>query len=303
VADIVTLGECMAVVYPAEPIPLDETSDLQIDIGGAEANCSIRLAQLGLSVSYLTRVGDDPFGRRIVGVLNRFGVDTSAVIVDAAAPTGIFFREWLRDGARRVYYYRAGSAASRMQPSDLQPSWFAGARAVHLTGITPALSASCAATLSRAIDLARAAGALVVFDPNYRAKLWSQEAARAALLPLIARTDILLTGHEDALAAFGTDQPEEIAARAFELGVQVVVVKLAEQGAWGATTSEQIAVPAAHVPAVLDPVGAGDAFDAGFLAGWLRSGDLRTALELGAHCGAVAVAHLGDYAGDPNAPL
>ena len=201
--EVVTLGECMAVLYPREPVTLDDADVLALDIGGAEANLSIGLSRLGHRARFISRVGDDPFGQRMRATLEREGVDTTYLATDAGAQTGVFFREWLPDGARRVYYYRAGSAASRLAPDDLRPAAFEGARIVHLTGITPALSASCAATVTRAIELAHAAGALVSFDPNYRPRLWDMPTARAALRPILEQTDILLMGHEDAQAVLG----------------------------------------------------------------------------------------------------
>lgn len=297
--EVVTLGECMAVLYPPEPVTLDDTSLLALDIGGAEANLSIALQRLGHSARYLSRVGDDPFGRRISTTLQAEGVDTSYLIVDPAAPTGVFFREWLPDGARRVYYYRAYSAASRMTPGDLAPEAFAGARIVHLSGITPALSTNCADTVARAIELARAAGALVSFDPNYRARLWSPEEARAALLPLLQQTDILLMGHEDAQAVFGTSDEDAALAQAADLGIKVIVLKLAERGACALVEGQRVSVPVHPIKQMVDPVGAGDGFGAGFLAGWLRGYDVKRALELGARVGAAAVEVLGDYNGYP----
>jgi len=295
--EVVTLGECMGVLYPEQPVTLDAATTLTLDIGGAEANLAIRLSRLGHTTRFISRVGDDPFGRRIRATLAANAVDTSCLITDRVAPTGVFFREWLPDGARRAYYYRAGSAASRMAPEDLRPTMFAGARIVHLTGITPALGRSCAQTVMRAIELARAAGALVSFDPNYRSSLWEAGAARAALLPIIAQADILLMGHEDAQAVFGADDREAIMDHGTALGVRVVVLKRAEHGADAQADGQRVHVPAYPVRQVIDPVGAGDAFDAGFLAGWLRGYDLGAALDLGARCGAVAVAALGDYAG------
>ena len=97
-SDVVTLGECMAVLYPPDPVPLDEARTLLIDIGGAEANLAIALCRLGHSARFISRVGDDPFGRRVRAVLSTEGVDTSALLIDPEAPTGVFFREWLVDG-------------------------------------------------------------------------------------------------------------------------------------------------------------------------------------------------------------
>jgi 2-dehydro-3-deoxygluconokinase len=293
----------MGVLYPPEPVTLDDTGTLLLDIGGAEANLSVALARLGHSVRYISRVGADPFGERIRNTLAAEGVDVSGVRTDQVAPTGVFFREWLPDGARRVYYYRAGSAASRMQPDDLDPQQFAGARFVHLTGITPALSQGCAATVARAVELARAAGAQVSFDPNYRAKLWSPEAARAALAPILMQCDVLLMGHEDAEAVLGHfDDEQQLLEMAASLGPAVVVLKRAERGALALAGGQRYEAPAVPVERVIDPVGAGDGFDAGFLAGLLRGDDTPAALALGARVGAASVAALGDYAGYPREP-
>lgn len=296
-SDIVTLGEPMAVCYPDEPIGLDVAGRLLLDICGAEANTAIWLRRLGHSVRYLSRVGSDPFGRRVQTVLAEFGVDVSALRAVQGARTGIFFREWLPDGARRGYYYRDGSAASQMRPEDLEAVQFADVRAVYLTGITPALSASCAATVERAIELGRAAGALIAFDPNYRSALWSTTAAREQLLPLLRSVDILLIGHEDAQAIFGVDESDAVFTAARELGVGMTVLKRSEEGAWAEFSERRVHVPAERVEHVIDPVGAGDAFNAGFLAGWLCGAGLEGALRRGSRCGARSVRTLGDYAG------
>lgn len=296
--EVVTLGECMAVLYPHEPVEIERSRTLLLDIGGAEANLAIRMRRLGHTSRYISRVGDDPFGRRIVSTLEEHGVDTHFVTVDPARPTGLYFREWLPDGARKVYYYRAGSAACALTPTDLRPEAFTGARIVHLTGITPALSSSCAATVARAIELAHLAGAQVSFDPNYRPRLWSESEARKALLPLISQIDILLMGHEDAQAIFGVAEADASMEQAASLGPKIVVLKQAERGARALFDSRFTRVQAHPVEKVVDPVGAGDAFDAGFLAGLLREYDREAALEFGARLGAAAVGALGDYAGD-----
>lgn len=299
--DVVTLGECMAVLYPPDPVTLDDTRTLLLDIGGAEANLSVALSRLSHSARFITRVGADPFGERMRNTLEREGVDVSYMITDDGAPTGVFFREWLPDGARRVYYYRAGSAASRLAPSDLNEAQFAGARIVHLTGITPALSASCAATIDQAIKLARAVGAQIAFDPNYRPRLWTPEAARAAMVPIMRQCDIILMGHEDARAALGTDTDEAALNAAAELGAKIIVLKRSEQPALALAGGQRYEVPAEKAERVIDPVGAGDGFDAGFLAGQLRGWGIEESLRLGAHVGAASVAALGDYAGYPRA--
>lgn len=293
--EVVTLGEAMAVLYPNEPVTLAQATTLTLGIGGAESNLAIMLSRLGHQVHFISRVGADPFGARIRRTLADEGVDVGGLLTDETAPTGVFFREWLPDGARRVLYYRSGSAASHLTPDDLHPEAFAGTQLLHITGITPALSATCAAAVARAIELAHAAGALVSFDPNYRPALWDTTTAQQALLPVMATVDLLLMSHEDSRALLGVDGVEQALRAASELGARIVVLKQAERGAcaWDGTTHFLVS-PASDVKAI-DPVGAGDAFNAGFLSAWLRGKTLPEALHLGARLGAATVAVPGDY--------
>ena len=293
--DVLTLGEVMVLLYPNEPISLTQASSVTLGIAGAESNFAILLSRLGQHVGFISRVGNDPFGQRIRETLESEAVDTVNLLTDDTARTGIFFREWLPDGQRRVLYYRAGSAASRLTPTDLPAEMFVGTRLVHLTGITPALSANCAATVARAIELAHAAGALVSFDPNYRSALWDAAVARTALLPLMAQADILLMGHEDSRVILDIDDEEAALRRGRELGARIVVLKQAERGATALAGTTRVSVPAEKVVAAIDPVGAGDAFNAGFLSSWLRGQSLEQALKLGARIGAATVSVSGDY--------
>ena len=293
--DVVTLGEPLVVLLPTEPVGLDEAGPLALAVGGAEANTGLLLARLGHSVSYVSRVGDDPFGRRVVGALAREGVDVTRVRVDPDAPTGLYLREWLPDGLRRVHYYRAGSAASRLSDADLDEGVCAGARVLLLSGITPALSASCAAAVRRAIVLARAAGALVAMDLNYRPRLWDRATARRALVPLMGQADVLLMSREDSLAILDADGEPAMRAAA-SLGARMVVLKMAEDGAAALVEGAVVWAPGVAVGEVVDPVGAGDAFNAGFLSCRLRGGGIADALRAGNELGAAAVASLGDSA-------
>jgi len=297
--EVLTLGEPLVLLQPDMPVSIEQATSLNLDLAGAEANLAIGLSRLGHAVRYISRVGDDPFGRRVRAVLETEGVDVTDLKIDSHASTGIYFKEWLPDGQRRIYYYRKGSAASRLTPEDLHAESFAGVRIVHLTGITPALSASCAATVHHACVLAHAAGALVSFDPNYRPQLWSPEEMRSTLLPLLAQVDMLLLSQEDACALFALDEEASILQLVSSAGPEIVVLKQGERGAQAWNNGEHIEVPAVPVERVIDPVGAGDGFNAGFLAGWLRGASFEAALHLGAQVGAAAVAHAGDYAGYP----
>lgn len=301
--EVMTFGECMAVLYPPDPVTIDAAPLLKWDIGGAEANCAIALTRLGVSVRFHSRVGNDPFGRKIINTLVGEGVDTSHVAIDATRPTGVFFREWLSDGVRRVFYYRSGSAAANMGPEDLLPAHFDGIKALHLTGITPALSERAAAACTRAIELAKAAGVMITFDPNFRPRLWSAAQARHTLTPLAAACDIMLMGHEDAAALFGEGDDEHYLAAAQHLGIKTIVLKRAERGALAVADGRRYEAEVVKAERVIDPVGAGDGFDAGFIAGCLRGKSIPEALHIGAIVGAGSVAHLGDYAGYPTLSL
>lgn len=299
-AEVVTLGEVMVLFWPARQEPLAVANLYERSFGGAEGNFAIALARLGHRVRWISRLGDDVFGRYVRSELQREGVVVEAPS-DRAAPTAVFFKERVLAGPRRVLYYRRGSAASRLAPGDFQPSHVAGARLLHVTGITPALSPSCAAAVSRAIDLARAAGALVSVDPNVRLQLWPSPAAcGAALRALAARADILLLGHEDAAVLYPGLSEHAVIEAARADGASTVALKLGERGAIGVTGAERAQVVAYPVE-VVDTVGAGDGFDAGFVAGILRGLSLERSLALAARVGAGAVAVAGDWEGYPTA--
>jgi 2-dehydro-3-deoxygluconokinase len=296
--DVVTLGETMVLLWPTGGESLEDAVTYERSLGGAESNLAIALARLGLRSRWISRLGDDPFGRYTRATLEREGVIVDAR-VDAGAPTAVFFKERVAHGPRRVYYYRRGSAASRMDPTDLTAAQFAGARLLHLTGITPALSAGCAATVDHAIALARAAGARVCVDPNVRPQLWPESGAGIATLhALMARADLVLLGDEDAAYLFPGLSDTAVLGAVCALGPRMVVLKLGARGARAVVDGEEMSV-APYPVTVVDSVGAGDGFDAGFIAGLVRGDPLPRCLALGARVGAAAVAMTGDWEGYP----
>jgi 2-dehydro-3-deoxygluconokinase len=297
--DVVTFGETMALFAPRETGPLRYVADYRLKMGGTESNVAIALARLGIEVGWFSRVGDDELGRFIVHNVRGEGVDTSRVIVDPGAPTGLYLKEISAVGETTVYYYRSGSAASRMRPADLDSEYLTSARWLHVTGITPALSEDCRNTVEHAIELARAAGLEVSFDPNMRLKLWTVEQARETMFPLIRRSTILLGGMEELSLLLQVDTPEAAADWALEQGLSIAVIKLGADGALVATPTERRTIPPFTIPRVVDTVGAGDGFDAGFMAGRLLGRDPWQSAELGNVVGAHALMVEGDYEGYP----
>lgn len=328
--DVVALGESMVTFLPSRPGRLADVPSFDRGIGGAESNVVCVLAAAGHRVRWVGRVGDDGFGDHLVEAITAYGVDTSAVRRDPHRPTGIYFRT-AGDRAtdeHEVLYYRAGSAASAMSPDNTPRAALDSGRVLHLSGITAALSADCLALL-RELTAARPGRPLVSFDVNHRTHLWLRpETGRAVLLELARRSDLVFVGEDEAEEAWGvTGGPAALRAALPE--PRALVVK---QGAAGATLFERgpgtaydtgsgaaydtgsgaadgggpadgrdtvTRVPALRVD-VVAPVGAGDAFAAGFLSATLRGLPARDRLRHGHLMAAAALTVPGDLAAPPS---
>jgi 2-dehydro-3-deoxygluconokinase len=297
--EIVTLGETMVLLLAEQVGPLREAATFSRHVAGAEANVALGVCRLGHTAGWIGRVGDDEFGRAILYRLRGEGIDLSHARSDPAAPTGLVIREQREVGPLDVAYYRRGSAASRMSPQDLNEDYIRQARALHLTGITPALSASCKDTVFAAAQIARAAQVPVVLDPNLRLKLWTRDEARATLRDLARTADVLLPGADEAELLTGEAEPEAAARALLNLGPELVVVKVGASGCIAVSESETIVAPALTLARVVDPVGAGDAFAAGFHVGRMRGFSLTETLWLANRCGALAMSVPGDTEGFP----
>jgi 2-dehydro-3-deoxygluconokinase len=307
-SDVVTLGECLASFVATAPGPLAEAIGFERHVAGAEANVAVGLARLGHTVTYIGRVGADGFGTAIVRRLRGEAVDVRFLATDESASTGVMFRERRSLGPIDVVYHRAGSAASRLSPDDVDRAVdegaLDGARWMHLTGITPALSTPARQATTRARDVARQHGLTISLDVNLRRRLWKDADAAPVLRALAAGVDVVF-GSPDELAvlveADPDDDPGTLSMRVTTLGPTTVVAKLGGDGATGVEAGgASVRVEAIPVAAVVDPVGAGDAFCAGFIAGRLDGVDLETAMRMGNGCGALAVAAAGDQAGLPD---
>lgn len=296
--EVVTVGETLVCFSPADAGLFSETDLARWSFGGAESNTAIGLARLGVSVAWVSRLGTDPFGDHITAVLGAESVDVTAVRRDPERPTGLMLKERPSAHESRVRYYRSCSAASRLSPEDLPLGLFAGARLLHLTGITPALGDGPRATVEEAVRLARAGGLTTTFDPNYRPALWSADAARETYLRLLPDVDHLLCNESEARLITGREDLDDAMADLADRGPSVVIVKCGERGAYARLPSGLVHV--APVPTrALDSVGAGDAFNAGWIAGHLRHDD-DVALATGAWTAAQVVAHPGDFEGAPH---
>ncbi|WP_407358917.1 sugar kinase [Microbacterium sp. LTA6] len=296
-ASVVTLGETMALVRTTEIGSLRHANSLAFGIGGAESNVAIGLARLGVATSWLGRVGDDSPGERVAREIRGEGVDVR-MIVDPDAATGLMVKERPSAASTAVHYYRAGSAGSRLHPDDLPEGWIEEASLLHVTGITPLLSDTALATLHTAIDRARAAGAIVSFDINYRSSLASADVAGPLLRELAERADIVFGGAEEFAILYPGSSAADAAARLRDAGCATTVLK---QGADGATafSGEAVVVSPGSTIDVVDTVGAGDAFVAGYLSALLDGLDLDATLRRANACGAMACLVPGDWEAAP----
>ena len=294
--DVVTLGETMAAFRTNGLVRTAQQA--AVSVAGSEGNVAVGLARLGHRVRWVGCVGDDGLGRLVRRTYAAENIDVSCVRVDPGAPTGILVSERRVAGVSRVDYHRRGSAGTRMTESDVVDALACRPEILHISGITPALGERCAAAVTAGVHEARRLGATVTFDVNYRARLWSQEAARQALGPLLGTVDVVI-GDSAELAVLlpGADDDSRVRAL-FDLGVSEVVLK---QGALGATAflpDRSVHVAAFPVPEV-DPIGAGDAFVAGYLSGRVERLPLEEQLVRANMLGAFAVSTPGDWEGLP----
>ncbi|MBW3602987.1 MAG: sugar kinase [Actinobacteria bacterium] len=287
----------------ANPVvgPLRHATTLDVSVGGAESNAAIGLRRLGATAAWTGRVGDDELGRLVLARLRGEGLDVAAATVDPDAPTGLMIKERRTAWSTRVSYYRTASAASRLRPAHLDEALLGGARLVHVTGITPALSASAREATFAGVDVARDAGVPVSVDLNYRAALWPADEAGPVLRDLVARADLVFAGEDEAemvLDAGDRGHPGRLAAGLARMGPRQAVVKRGPRGAVADVDGRTLHADALEVTAV-DPVGAGDAFVAGYLRGALDGEDARGCLRLATLVGAFAVTVRGDWEGLP----
>jgi 2-dehydro-3-deoxygluconokinase len=302
----VTLGEGLAVLI-ARPGPLEDSAAFDRTAGGAEANVATVLAQLDVETGWISRVGNDGFGRYLVRHLARRGVDVDGVFVDPARPTALYVKERgsgsgmatdLAEGESRMLYFRAGSAASALSPTDLKAPaaerLLGRAALAHVTGITPALSESAARLTDELVSTSRR-GRLVSFDVNYRPALWATRDADASevLARLARHSDVVFVGADEALAVLGTDDPARL--RTLFGQPQHLIVKNDAHSVTGFCGDERVDVPALRLD-VVEKIGAGDAFAGGFLAGLLHGLGHTSRLRLGHLCAAAALTGHGDIA-------
>ncbi|MGO3506919.1 MAG: sugar kinase [Brachybacterium tyrofermentans] len=315
-ARVVAVGETMAMMRSGTIGSLAHLPSVDISLGGAESNLAIGLRRLDVPVAWVSRVGDDPLGTRVMREIRAEGVEVHCT-VDPTRPTGLMLKSRPNGTTTRVDYYRAGSAASALTPDDLPAGLIEQAQILHLSGITPLLSETAHATNVAAVQRAVAAGVQISLDVNYRSRLGSQELLAERLGEILEHVDIVFGGPEElsilaptaggagaggAGAAADSDEVDEsdhrALLRALEADGRQVIVKLGADGGAALADGAILEAPGHRVD-VVDTVGAGDAFVAGYLSAQLDGLDVAARLARANACGALACTTPGDWEGAP----
>lgn len=296
--ELVTLGETMAVLTARERGPLRYVRDYSMRIAGAESNVAVGVTKLGHSAGWISSIGKDEMGAFVRNSMRAEGVDTSRVAEEERYRTGLMLKE-LGSHETKVYYYRENSAASHMDESHLDADYICQAKILHMTGITPVLGESCARMVRAAVRLACQEKILLSFDPNIRKKLWGYRDYGPLIREIMFASGVVLLGRDEAGELLGTTEPDRIVAILRKEGVRWIAVKDGAAGAWVADQKDLIQIPP-YPCCPADPVGAGDAFDAAFLAGILENRSLEVCGQMGAVAGALVTETQGDTEGFPS---
>lgn len=294
--DVVTIGETMLRLSAPHGVALEQAPNLLVHVAGAESNVAVALSRLGTSAGWISRLVDNPLGRRIHNEIRAQGVDVSRVLWTRGERVGTYFVELGRPPRPgRVVYDRARSAMAAINPEEVDWAYFRQGRVVHLTGITPGLSPSCLQLVQRALQEARSAGRMISFDVNYRARLWSAAEAAGALSPLLRQVGILICTAADARHLFEIDGGAVEVAEALRdrFGAEITVVTSGVHFAAtdGVRTYQREGYPVEAV----DRIGAGDAFAGGFIHKFLTEG-VEQGLTYGAALAALKHTYYGDTA-------
>ncbi|WP_455426456.1 sugar kinase [Dryocola sp. LX212] len=300
--DVITIGEAMAMFVAAETGDLAAAEKFVKRAAGAELNVATGLARLGLKVGWVSRVGNDSFGRYVLQQLAKEHIDDRGVTTDERYTTGFQLKSKVEDGTDPIVeYFRKGSAASHLSVEDFNEAYFFSARHLHLSGVAAALSDSSLELLNHTAKAMKAKGKTISFDPNLRPVLWKSEAEMVQQLNQLAlQADWVLPGVKEGVILTGQKTPEGIADFYLDKGVKTVVLKTGADGAWFKTASgEKGAVAAVKVDNVVDTVGAGDGFAVGVISALLEGKTLSQAVSRGNKIGSLAIQVIGDSEGLP----
>lgn len=298
--DVITIGDAMITLNPSSTGPMRFVPSFDRKVGGAELNLAIGCARLGLNTGWISRLGNDEFGKYIFNFVRGEGINVSEVKLVDGYPTSLNFKEILEDGSGKTFYYRSNSPTTTLTEESLVESYFENTKLLHITGVFIAIEKEKnLRVIKEAIKLAKKHGLLISFDPNIRLKLWSKEEAKMTLSEILPNVDILLTGVDEAELLLGVSEPKKIIDESKKLGISYIGIKQGENGSVGYHSGKYIEAPPVKPKKVVDTVGAGDGFDAGFIYGVLNGWSLEKTLHFANTIGSMVVSVSGDNEGLP----
>ncbi|MEG1631951.1 MAG: sugar kinase [Hydrogenoanaerobacterium sp.] len=298
---VMLVGEPMGLFIAKTEGPLDSVTEYSLAVAGAEFNVAVGLARLEHHVTYLTKLGSDPFGKLIVNTLSQNKISSEFVRYSDERSTGFMLKGSVSKGDPEIFYFRKNSAASTLSKGDIDAVDFGSYSFLHLTGILPALTPSTREAAFYLVEKAHKNGLTVSFDPNLRPQLWSsREDMIKVVNELAAKADIVFPGEAEGEILCGSRNPDIISDFYLKLGAKAVVTKLGSSGAYAATATERCMVNGFTVKKVIDTVGAGDGFAAGTISALMEGKALPEAVLRGNAIGAVQVMSRGDNDGLPN---
>ena len=297
---VLLVGEPMGLFIAQNEGPLEDVTGYSFAIAGAEFNVAVGLTRLGHEVEYVTKLGDDPFGKHIIKFMAENGIASDRILVTGARRTGFMLKGMTAKGDPQIFYFRAGSAASTLSPDDLRALDFSQYSNIHLTGITPALSQECRDTCRFLAQKAHENGIFLSFDPNLRPQLWPNAQAMADFMNTFSgECDLVLPGIAEGRLLSGRQTPEEIAEFYRARGAGTVIVKTGGEGAYYASPEGCGRVAGFPVKKIVDTVGAGDGFAAGVLSARREGLSWPESVRRGNAVGAIQVMSRGDNDGLP----
>ena len=289
----------MIAMCPQEKGPIIFCDTFKRKVGGAELNVAIGCARLGLKSGWISRIGNDDFGKYILKTARGEGIDTSEVQLVDGYPTSVYFREVLADGSSRSFYYREKSPTSTMKCEDLNEEYFKSAKVLHITGVFPSIAKNNQEIILEAVKLAKKNNLTVSFDPNIRLKMWTKEEAKTYIEKLLPDVDILLIGDEEIEILLGDVTIEDAIKTFHNYGIGKVIVKKGAKGALGSDGENIYEVDAIKPKALVDTVGAGDGFAAGFITAFINGKNLEYCVRYANAVGSLVVGVEGDNEGLP----
>ena len=297
--DVITIGDAMVAMCPKEKGPILFCNTFERKIGGAELNVAIGCARLGLKSGWISRLGQDDFGKHILKTVRGEGIDTSQIELVEGYQTSVYFREVMANGDSRSFYYREKSPTSTMREESLDENYFRNSKVLHITGVFPSINDNNKEILLKAVELAKKNNLLISFDPNIRLKMWTKSQAREFINKFLSEVDILLVGDEEISILIDEEDTNEAIKKFHDMGIDKVVVKRGAKGAIGSDGSNIYDVAAIKPKALIDTVGAGDGFAAGFLSAYLKGDSFEESIEFANAVGSLVVGIEGDNEGLP----